>query len=129
MFLRSLVKLNNSISLRIFVFNIRSRPKKKVFAAFWFYLNPEFWIFCYLVGISCQKTEEARLILPPSVSDLRGHRPPPRLPRNRRLWIHTTYYTSLSPRCGAIVLRVIFFSSRAQRIILFFISYRLRRIF
>ena len=41
MFLQSLVKLHNDISVWNFVPKFRSRPnkKKKVFAAFWFYLN------------------------------------------------------------------------------------------
>ena len=56
--------------------------KKKVFAAFWFYLSPEFRISCCQVGITCQKTKGARHISLSSVSDPRGRR---LLPQNRRL--------------------------------------------
>ena len=68
MFLRSLVKLDNSISFRNLAPN-SGEDKKKVFAAFWFYLSPEFRISCCQVGITCQKTDGARHVLPPSASD------------------------------------------------------------
>ena len=42
MSLRSLLKLNNSISVRNFAPKFGWRPTKKVFATFWFYLSPEF---------------------------------------------------------------------------------------
>ena len=102
MFLRSLVKLNNSVSVQNFVPKFRcsqnkgSSPQtsfistrnfwillpnsgenqsKKVFAAFWFYFSLEFRISCCQVGITRQKIEGARHIFPPSVSDPRGRRP------------------------------------------------------
>ena len=78
MSLRSLVKLKYSISVRNFAPKFRCRPikkkglrrklvrfqpripsQKKVFAAFWFYLSPEFRISCCQVGITCQKTKGA----------------------------------------------------------------------
>ena len=64
MILRSLVTLNDSFSVRILSPN-SGEDKKKVFAAFWFYLSPEFWISCCQVDITCQKTEGARHISPP----------------------------------------------------------------
>ena len=87
MFLRSLVKLNNSISVRNFAPKFRWRPKK-VFAAFWIYLSPEFRISCCHVGITCQKTEGVRHILPPSVLYPRGRHPS--APHNRRLCQYLT---------------------------------------
>ena len=76
MFLRSLVKLNNSIS-GILPQNSGEDQKKKVFAAFWFYLSLEFRICCCQVSIACQTTEGAGHILPPSVPDRRGVAPRP----------------------------------------------------
>ena len=52
------------------------KTKKKVFAAFWFYFSPEFRISCCQLGITCQKTEGAKHILPPSVLVPRRRRPP-----------------------------------------------------
>ena len=43
-FLQSLVKYNNSILVQNFAPKFRRRPKKRVFAAFWFNLSPEFQI-------------------------------------------------------------------------------------
>ena len=77
MFLRSLVKLNNFNSVQNCAPKFWRRPKKKDFAAFWFYLSPEFCISCRQVGITYRKTEGARHISPSSGSDPRGHRPPP----------------------------------------------------
>ena len=52
MFLQSLVNFNNSISLWNFAPNLGEDQKKKVFAAFWFYFSPEFWVSCCQVGIA-----------------------------------------------------------------------------
>ena len=60
----------------IFPPNSGKDKKKKVFAAFWFYLSPEFRISFCQVGITCQKTEGVRHTLPPLVSDTRGRCPP-----------------------------------------------------
>ena len=49
--------------------------QKKISTEFWFYLSPEFRIFCCQVGITCQRTEGARHISPPLVSDPRMRRP------------------------------------------------------
>ena len=76
MFLQSLVKLNNSISFRDLPPNSVA-AQKKVFATFWFYLSSEFRISCCQMIITCQKTEGAIHFSPPSVSELRGRRPPP----------------------------------------------------
>ena len=65
MFLRSLVKLNNSISVWNFAPNSGEKPKKKIFAAYWIYLSLEFGISCCHVGNTCQKIEGARHISPP----------------------------------------------------------------
>ena len=65
MFLRSLVKLNNSISVWSFAPNSGGDQKKKVFATFWIYLSLEFWISCSQVGNTCQKIAGARHISPP----------------------------------------------------------------
>ena len=78
MFLQSLVKLNTFISVRNFAILVKAK-KKKVFAAFWFYISLEFQISCCQVGITCQNTDGTRHILPPSVSDLREHCPPPQI--------------------------------------------------
>ena len=51
MFLRSLVKLNNSISVQNFAPKFRSRPIE-VFAAFWFDVSSEFRISYCQVGNS-----------------------------------------------------------------------------
>ena len=72
MFLRSLVKLNNSISVRNFAPKFRRRPTKKGLRRI-LDLSQSGISYCK-VGIICQKTEGARRILPPA--------PPP----NRRLW-------------------------------------------
>ena len=61
MFLQSLVKLNNSISVQNFAPN---SGEKKVFAAFWFYISPEFRISCCQVGIACQKTKGPDIFCP-----------------------------------------------------------------
>ena len=57
-----------------FVPNSGEYQNKNVFAAFWFDLSPKLRISCCQVGITSQKTEEARHVLPPSVSDPRGRR-------------------------------------------------------
>ena len=67
MFLQSLGKLNNSISVRNFAPKIQVKNKKRVFTIFWFYLNPEFRISCSQLGITRQKNEGSRHILPPSL--------------------------------------------------------------
>ena len=73
MFLKSLVKLNNSVQNFA---SISGEDQKKVFVAFWIHLSPEFQISCCQVNITSLKTEGARHILPPSVLDPRGHHPP-----------------------------------------------------
>ena len=80
MFLRSLVRLNNSISVRNFAPKSGWR-QKKVFAAFWFYLSPEFRIPCCQVGITYQKNREEQTHFAPF--SVRPERVPPL--QNRRL--------------------------------------------
>ena len=77
MFLQSLVNFVILFLFEILPLNSGDdqKKKKKVFVAFWFYLSSEFWIFSCQVGITCQKTEGARNISFPSVSDVRGRRP------------------------------------------------------
>ena len=74
MFLRSLVKLNNSISVRILPPNLGEDQKKKknVFTTFWFYLSLEFRICCCQVGITCQKTEGCHTYFAPFSVRLEG---------------------------------------------------------
>ena len=54
--------------------------KKKVCAAFWFYLSPEFRISCCQVGITCQKTEGPDIFSPLQCQTRGGCRcPPPKI--------------------------------------------------
>ena len=73
MFLRSLVKLTVIILFQSgILLKIKKQGLRRILD-----LSPEFRISCCQVGITCQKAEEARHILPPSVLDPRGRRPAP----------------------------------------------------
>ena len=64
MFLSTLVNLVILFQSGILPRN-SGEDQKKFFAAFWIYLSPKFRISCCKVGITCQKNEGARHILPP----------------------------------------------------------------
>ena len=69
MFLGSLVKLNSSIQSGILEFcpQIQVQAKKKSLCRILVQIS------CCQVGTTSQNTKRARHILPPSVSDIRGH--------------------------------------------------------
>ena len=89
MFLRSSVKLHNSISVRNFAPKFRRRQKKRSLHSGARYPSPEFRISCCQVGITYQKTMGAKHISHPSVLDVRGWcppAPPKSTPMNGQVW-------------------------------------------
>ena len=72
MLFRRMIKLYNSISVQNFAPNSGEDEKKGLCRIL---VLSQSGISCCQAGITCQKTEGARHILPPLVSDPRGRRP------------------------------------------------------
>ena len=76
MFLRSLVKVNNSVLVWNFAPEFSEDQRKKVFAAFWFYFSSEFRISCCQLDITNQKNQGGQIYFTPSSVRPEGVLPP-----------------------------------------------------